>query len=212
MQAVNNNGGPTANPAPIRAARAMRSRRLIPRISFLSIIAGVLFVCHRCRSGGDGRGPLWVCTQKTGDAATAAVAGYPRTASPPQQAVRDRSLAVWTARTRYGSSWPPGGPGSPPSRPGWPPTAGGVSRDCAAKKWPCWPGSAPTTTPNSSAATSAESPIACWTPSPAHCNSTKPNTRICMTWPAPPTPHPEPADAPLQSNRFVRSCSASSTE
>ena len=47
---------------------------------------------------------------------------------------------------------------------------------------------------------------------PAPCNSTRPNTHIYTTWPAPPTPHPARADAPPPSNKSVPSCSASSTD
>ena len=40
-----NNRGPAASPAPMRAVLAMRSRRLIPRTSFVSVTSGVSFMC-----------------------------------------------------------------------------------------------------------------------------------------------------------------------
>jgi hypothetical protein len=82
--------------------------------------------------------------------------------------------------------------------------AAAVSLDCAAKKSPYSPESAPTTTPNWNGATWPESPTPCSTPSPAPCNSTKPNTPICTTWRTPPTrPHTRRRATPKQQIRPV---------
>src|SRR5664280_2861458 len=52
----------------------------------------------------------------------------------------------------------------------------------AARKRLCWPGSAWTTTPAWSAATSKEPRRACCTHWPVGCSSTRPSVRTCSTW------------------------------
>src|SRR6478752_6675286 len=46
-----NNRGAAASPAPMRAVLAIRSRRLIPRTSLLSVTSDVSLVDRRCRVG-----------------------------------------------------------------------------------------------------------------------------------------------------------------
>ena len=101
---------------------------------------------------------------------------------------------TWTTGPRFASSWPPGAPSSPPSRSGCPrAAASGGCPGCAARRSPCWPGSAPTGTSGWRRATSAASPRTSSTPSPAPCSSTRPNGPTCSTSPEPRNPPAPPA-------------------
>src|SRR4051812_3454581 len=88
----------------------------------------------------------------------------------------------WTTKTASASSSPPVAPNSPRNKPDYPSTARtGASKVCAARKWRCSPGSASSTTPDSSAVTPTVSPTTCSKASLAPYISTKPNAPICST-------------------------------
>ena len=130
------------------------------------------------------------------------MAGYPWTASPPQQAAGDRSLAVWTARTRYASSWATRRARITPQQAGLA-TYGrrrvpglrreevavlaGVSTDYYTR---LERGNLPA------------SPTACSRPSPARCTSTRPNRHTVR--PGPRRQHPTPTRRRPAPKRQIR--------
>ena len=120
--------------------------------------------------------------------------GHPRRSELPSSA-RPTLDDVDNRSRRCASSSPLAAPASPPTRSGSRRSAPAACPGCDAARSRPWPGSASSTTPDSSVGRSPARPPGSSTRSPGRCSSTRPSAPTSSTSPAPPTASP-PRAAP----------------